>query len=192
MTDYKALIKEMMGKKRYNHSCNVADMCVKLADIFGEDKQKAYLAGILHDIRKEASPEELKNEMELSGYYIDPAERLSKGTWHGIAGAYYVKNTLKIEDEDILNAIRFHTVGRAEMSRLEKIVYLGDLVSAERDFKDVEKYRRYALENLDNGMFQALKWTIPNLVEKGGRIPLSTVEAYNYYMGLKKDNRKDD
>lgn len=188
MTDYKALIKEMMGKKRYNHSCNVADMCVKLAEIFGENKEKAYLAGILHDIRKEAPPEEMKAEMLSSGYYIDPAELATKGTWHGIAGAYYVKTMLKIEDEDILNAIRFHTVGRAEMSKLEKIVYLGDLVSAERDFKDVEKYRKYALEDLDNGMLQALKWTIPSLINKGGRIPISTVEAYNYYLSLKKDS----
>jgi len=188
VTDYKALIKGMMGKKRYTHSCNVADMCVRLAEIFGEDSNKAYIAGILHDIRKEAPPEEMKNEMLSSGYYVDPAELATKGTWHGIAGAYYVKTVLKIEDEDILNAIRFHTVGRAEMSRLEKIVYLGDLVSAERDFKDVEKYRKYALADLDNGMFQALKWSIPSLVNKGGKIPISTVEAYNYYMSFKKES----
>ncbi len=184
--DYKELIKGMMGKKRYIHSCNVADMCVKLAEIHGGDTEKAYIAGILHDIRKEADDETLEKELELSGYYIDPVEYASKKTWHGIAAAYYVREVLGISDEDILNAIRFHTVGRADMSELEKIVYLGDLVSAERTYPDVEKYREYAFESLDKGMYKALEWLIPDFVEKGRMIPVSTIEAYNGYLKAAK------
>lgn len=184
--EYKELIKGMMSKKRYIHSCNVADMSVKLAGIYGEDKQKAYTAGILHDIRKEADPETLKNEMLMAGFYVDPAEFTSKSTWHGIASAYYAKNVLGITDEDILNAIRFHTVARAAMSKLEKIVYLADLVSAERDYPDVEKYRAYTLKNLDNAMYQALKYSVNSLSADGKKIPVSTIEAYNYYMDYKK------
>ncbi len=180
--NYKELIKGMMGKKRYVHSCNVADMCVKLAEIHGEDTQKAYIAGILHDIRKEIDSETLENELRLSGYYIDPVELASHKTWHGIAAAYYVRDVLGITDTDILNAIRFHTVGRADMSRLEKIVYLGDLVSAERSYPDVEKYRAYAFESLDKGMYKALEWLIPDFVESGRMIPVSTIEAYNCYL----------
>lgn len=183
--DYKALIKGMMGKKRYQHSCNVADMCVKLAQIHGEDEEKAYTAGILHDIRKEADPDEMKKEVLASGFYVDPAELEMQKTWHGIAGAYYVKNVLGITDTDIINAIRFHTVGRARMSRLEKIVYLGDLVSAERDYPDVEKYRAYALKNLDNAMFRAMKWQIPDLIAGEKKVPVSSLEAYNFYMSFK-------
>lgn len=188
MTDYKELIKGMMGKKRYVHSCNVADMCVRLAGIHGEDTEKAYLAGILHDIRKETDDEILKNEIELSGYYIDPVELASRKTWHGIAAAYYVRDILGITDVDILNSIRFHTVGRADMSKLEKIVYLGDLVSAERSYPDVEKYREYAFENLDKGMHKALEWLIPDFVKSGRMIPVSTLEAYNYYLTIMKKN----
>ncbi len=180
--DYKKLIKGMMGNKRFVHSCNVADMCVKLAEIHGGDTEKAYITGILHDIRKEADNETLEKELELSGYYVDPVELGAKKTWHGIAGAYYVKNVLEITDTDILNAIRFHTVGRAEMSQLEKIVYLGDLVSAERNYPDVEKYRKYAFESLDLGMYKALKWLIADFVKEGRAIPVSTIEAYNYYL----------
>lgn len=183
--DYKALIKGMMGKKRFQHSCNVADMCVKLAQIHGEDEEKAYTAGILHDIRKEADLDEMKKEVLASGFYVDPAELEMQKTWHGIAGAYYVKNVLGITDTDILNAIRFHTVGRARMSRLEKIVYLGDIVSAERDYPDVEKYRAYALKNLDNAMFRAMKWQIPDLIAGEKKVPVSSLEAYNFYMSFK-------
>lgn len=182
MADYKELIKGMMGNKRYIHSCNVAEMCVKLAEIHGGDTEKAYIAGIIHDIRKEIDDETMKKELQLSGYYVDPVELASKKTWHGIAGAYYARDVLGIADADILNAIRFHTVGRAGMSKLEKIVYLGDLVSAERSYPDVEKYRDYAFENLDLGMYKALEWLIPDFIEKGRMIPVSTIEAYNCYL----------
>ncbi|MBQ3841617.1 MAG: bis(5'-nucleosyl)-tetraphosphatase (symmetrical) YqeK [Ruminiclostridium sp.] len=187
--EYKDLIRLMMGKKRYIHSCNVADMCVKLAQLFGEDVNKAYTAGILHDCRKEADADVQRREMTASGYYVDPAELDSKSTWHGIAAAYYVRHELGIDDKDILNAIRYHTVGHAAMSKLEKIVYLGDLVSAERDFPDVEKYRAYAMRDLDDAMYRALKWSIGNLSESGKKIPVCTIEAYNYYIDkkLKKD-----
>jgi len=184
--DYKALIKGMMGKKRYIHSCNVADMCVRLAEIFGEDTRKAYLAGILHDCRKEADADTQKREMMASGFYIDPAELASKSTWHGIAAAYYVRTELGIDDSDICGAIRYHTVGHAAMTKLEKIVYLGDLVSAERDFPDVEKYRAYALKDLDDGMYRALKWSIGNLSANDKKIPVCTIEAFNYYMDKRK------
>ena len=183
----------MLGKKRYIHSCNVADMCIKLAEIHGEDVKKAYTAGILHDCRKEADAEVQRAEMLSSGYYVDPAELASKSTWHGISAAYYIREKLGIEDEDILNAVRYHTVAHAAMTKLEKIVYLGDLVSAERDFPDVEKYRAYALKDLDDAMYRALKWSIGNLSQNDKKIPVSTIEAYNYYMDRrkKKGDRND-
>ena len=78
--DYKALIKGMMGKKRYVHSCCVADMCVRLAEIFGEDKEKAYTAGILHDIRKEAEASVQEKEMLAAGCFVDKAELEARST----------------------------------------------------------------------------------------------------------------
>ena len=72
------------------------------------------------------------------------------------------------------------------MSKLEKIVYLGDLVSAERDYPDVEKFRSYALKDLDLAMFRSLRWSIESLIGKGNKVPLSTMEAYNYYIEFDK------
>lgn len=186
--EYKALIKSILSKKRYTHCCNVAEMCKKLAEMNGADPEKAFTAGLLHDIHKEIAPEVMKQEVLESGFDVDPVEIESKPLWHAIASAYYCRTELKIADEDMLNAIRYHTVGRAEMSTLEKIVYLGDLVSAERDFKDVEKYRKYVLDDLDNAMFQVMKWSIPNTIEKGGKIPVCSVNAYNYYMKYRKED----
>lgn len=181
INEYDNMLKAMLSKKRYTHSKNVADMCFKLATIHGGDPVKAYTAGLLHDIQKEIDDETMRQEMLESGFYVDPVEIDTEKLWHGIAGAYYVKNKLGITDEDLLASIRFHTVGNENMSLLEKIVYLGDLVSVERDFEDVEKHRENSLRNLDYAMFEALKWSIPNTIEKGGKIPVSTILAYNFY-----------
>lgn len=181
------VIKPLMGAKRYKHSVNVADMAVTLAKRFGCDVDKAYTAAILHDCRKEIDPDLMLKEAEESGFYVDPVELDCPKLWHAVAGAYYVKNVLKITDVDILNAIRYHTVGRAEMSDIEKIVFLADTVSAERDFEDVEKYRKIVLDDLDNGMFMVLRWSITKTVGKKDRIPMCTLEAYNYYAKNKKE-----
>lgn len=185
---YEELIKPMMGAKRYRHSVNVAEMAVTLAKKFGCDEDKAYTAAILHDCRKEIDPDLMLKEAKESGFYVDPVEIDCPKLWHGIAGAYYVRNVLKITDDDILNAIRFHTVGRAGMSVTEKIVFLADTVSAERDFEDVEKYRKIVLDDLDNGMFMVLRWSITKTVGKMGSIPMCTLEAYNYYSKFKKES----
>lgn len=183
---YEQTIKPLMGNKRFKHSVNVAEMCLTLAKKFGADEDKAYTAGILHDCQKEIDKALMLSEAEKSGYYIDPVEKDCFKLWHGIAGAYYVKNILKITDEDILNAIRFHTVGRADMTVLEKIVFLADMVSAERDYPHVEKYRAAVLEDLDNGMFQTLRWSVLKTVGLGNNVPVTTLEAYNFYSAFKK------
>ncbi|MCM1297935.1 MAG: bis(5'-nucleosyl)-tetraphosphatase (symmetrical) YqeK [Firmicutes bacterium] len=185
---YEDTIKPLMGSKRFKHSVNVADMCVKLAKKFGEDEDKAYTAGILHDCRKEIDKDLMLKEAKDSGFYIDPVELNTAKLWHGIAAAYYVKNVLKIEDTDILNAIRFHTVGRADMSKLEKIVYLADMVSEERDYTDAEKYRAAVMKSLDNGMFLTMRWSIMKTVGLGNTVPVCTLEGYNFYSRYKNDN----
>lgn len=187
LKSYQQVIKPLMSAKRYKHSVNVADMAVKLANKFGCDEDKAYTAAILHDCQKEIDPDLMLKEAKESGFYVDPVEIDCPKLWHGIAGAYYVKNTLKITDEEILNAIRFHTVGRAEMSDIEKIVFLADTVSMERDFEDVEKYRKIVLDDLNNGMFMVLRWSITKTVDKKGCIPMCTLEAYNFYAKFKKE-----
>ena len=100
-------------------------------------------------------------------------------------GISHIEN-LGIKDIDILNAVRYHTAGRADMSMLEKIVYLGDLTSADRSYKDVEKYREMSFENLDNAMYNALKYSIGETLGKGGLIPPCTIAGYNFYTRIMK------
>ena len=186
--EIKAILKIRLSKKRFAHSLNVAEMAVKLSKKHGGDSEKAYVAGLVHDICKEI-PQNEQLEMALEcGRNFTVTEQLIPPLYHSAAGAWYCENILKIEDEDILNAVRYHTAARAGMSLLEEIIYLADLTGDDRSYKDVGKMRKLAMENVDAAMLEALSFSVKDVVNKKSLIPESTMEAYNYYAGKKKEN----
>lgn len=187
--DKKKYLKGTLSAKRYGHCLNVAAECRKLAVKYGEDSDKAYFAGLLHDICKELPDEEQLELVRRSSFTVCREELETRSLWHAVAGAYFVKTEFGIEDIDLLNSIRFHTVGRAGMSRLEEIVYLGDLISADRDYKDVGKMRKLAYTSLNGAMFEALSFSMKSVVKKGGLIPLCTAEGYNFYARLIREEK---
>lgn len=186
----KKYLKEHLSQKRYQHSLNVAAECRKLAEKYGEDPDKAYFSGLLHDVCKELPGEEQQRLVAESGFKVCREELATRSLWHAVAGAYFVKSVFGVEDIDIINSIRFHTVGRAGMTRLEEIVYLGDLVSADRDYKDVDKMRKLVHTDLDRAMLEAFTFSIKSVIKKGGVLPLCTVEGYNFYTRLLKEEKK--
>lgn len=188
-SEKKKYLKEHLSAKRYNHSLNVAAECRKLALKYGEDPDKAYFAGLLHDICKELPDSEQKALVEQCGFTVCREELETRSLWHAIAGACFIKTEFGIEDIDILNSVRFHTVGRAGMSRLEEIVYLGDLISADRDYKDVDKMRKLSYLNLNEAMLEAFAFSVRSVVKKGGLVPICTAEGYNFYTRLYKENK---
>ena len=168
---YKAYLKEHLSKKRYTHSMNVANSAVELA--------KRYGAGLLHDVAKEIPALELAAIVSKSSLDVCDIEKKAVPLFHGIAGAELVQTLFDIHDPEIISAIRYHTVACGNMPKLSQIVYLADLISADRDYKDVKKMRKYAEQSLEKAMFEALKFSIKDSVEKGNTIPVSTLEAYN-------------
>ncbi len=186
----KKLLKNRLSQKRYTHSLNVAEECRRLAVKYGEDPDKAYYAGLLHDICKEIPADEQKALVEESGFSVCREELETHSLWHAIAGAYYIKKEFGIEDIDILNAVRFHTAGRAGMTRLEEIVYLGDLISADRDYKDVDKMRKLSYSDLNRAMYEAFAFAVKSVVKKDGLLPPCTVEGYNFYARLYHEGKQ--
>lgn len=182
ISDIKDILKIRLSKKRYTHSVNVAKAAMALAEKFGADCDKAYLAGLVHDICKEIPTEE-QLEMALAcGRGFSDVEAKVPPLYHSAAGAWYCENILHIADEEILNAVRYHTAGRADMSLTEKIIYLADLISEDRSYKDVNKMRKLAFDSIDNAMLEALKFSVFDVISKGSFIPQSTCEAYNFYV----------
>ena len=179
---YKSCLKKRLSKSRYHHSVCVANEAKSLAQENNYDEKKAYLAGLIHDVCKEESIEKQFELMSRSKTFIDDTEMTTKALYHAIAGSVFIEEEFQISDEDIQNAVRYHTVGREGMSELEKIVYLADLVSADRTYSDVKKYRKIAHQDLDIGMLEALKYSIKSNVNKECRIVKSTLLAYNEYI----------
>ena len=177
--EYVQLIEQRLSQKRFIHSMNVAKECVKLAEKYGGDKEKAYLVGVLHDIMKEEKPEILLQTLAEYGIINDTVTVSSRPLWHAKAGAAYCQHVLNIHDEDIINAISYHTTARANMSQLEKILYLADYIGEERDYPDVDVMRSETWKSMKSGMEYALKYSIGDLVQRNKAIHPDTIEAYN-------------
>lgn len=177
---YKDLLKQRLVEKRYIHSLNVADSALLLAQKYGADPEKAYFAGLVHDIMKNASDEEQLQIMEKGGIILSRTEKQNKKLWHAMAGECYLCTEMDVTDSDILNAVRYHTTGRAGMSLLEKVVYIADYVSAERDYSDADIMRDLAFNRgLDEAALYALKFSFCSLSQKEKLIHTDSVEYYN-------------
>lgn len=179
--NYREYLKENLSEKRYIHSINVANSSLRLAILNKCDTHEAYLAGLLHDICKEL-PYEVQGElMQRSEFPITQTELLAPKTWHGIAASVFVKEHFGIADEETLSAIRYHTVGKADMTLVEKSVYLADLISKERVYDDVEDMRASSYSDINLGMYKAMCFTLNYSVEHKRTVPETTLDAYNEY-----------
>lgn len=176
---YLSIIKNRMGERRYIHSVNVSKAAVKLAKIYGADAKKAELAGILHDSCKEIDKKLMLQIISNGGIILDDTQKHSSKLWHAIAGSVYVRDTLGINDDDIINSIRYHTSGRANMSILEKIIFTADFISDERDYDGVEIMREKAYRDIDEAMLFGLEFTISNLAQHNRLIHRDAVDCYN-------------
>lgn len=179
ITPYQKIIRPLLGDYRYGHSVNVSAAARELAARYGEDADRAQLAGILHDIAKDMPHEEQLARMARYGIVLTEVERQAPKLWHAILGAAYIEKELGVHDRALLDAVRYHTTGRAGMSLLEKIVFTADFISAERNYDGVENFRRLAKKDLTAVMHAELAYTITDLARKGVAIHPDTVAAYN-------------
>lgn len=176
-------LQKIQGKKRFNHTMGVCYTACSLAMRYGEDIEKAYLAGILHDSAKHLKDDKL---LHLAGKYdlgISAVEKENPFLLHGKVGALIAKKTFDIEDEDILNAIRFHTTGRPDMSLLEKIVFVADYIEPNRDkAPNLDKVRALAFEDLDLTVVKIIEDTLTYLKDKAKCIDPLTKLTHDFYI----------
>lgn len=163
-----ALAKQMLSVKRYTHEANVVEAAVSLAKRYGADKQKARLAGWLHDIVKEKSAAELKDIMQMDAEMAAGTAQRPIPVWHGPCAAIYAKHVLGVNDEDVLSAVACHTTGKPGMKKLDKVLFVADMIGAERDFAGVEALRQLAYEDLDRTVLAMMQENIA-YVEKIGK-----------------------
>ena len=176
---YKEWLKANLNEERYEHSLGTAECAFELAKIYGEDEEKAYLCGLIHDCAKCFSNDELKNIICDCADLCD-GELINPKTFHAPAGAICAKNELGICDDEILSATRWHTLGKLDMSTFEKIIFLADKI--EKRTRPIE-YRKPIEEALNKGLDYALLVcygnTIKSLVDRNLKICMQTIEIYN-------------
>ena len=178
----KARIKEALSEKRYNHSLGVAEEAVKLAKHYNADADKAYIAGLLHDCAKEIPPAEIVAKLDERHITISEVARNAPKTLHGALGAIIAKEEFGIDDEEIQDAIFFHTTGKADMSLLTKIIYIADYIEPNRSFDGVEELRAAAYKDIDRAIVLGIDHTMLDLIERGLTIEQNTISARNYIL----------
>ncbi len=177
--EFKAIVKEKLKENRFIHSLNVADSARLLAQKYGCDEEKAYTSGLLHDVMKNATDEEQLQIISKAGMELTAEEKKNKKLWHAVAGTAFLKAELDIKDEEIINAVRYHTTARKNMSTLEKIIYVADFISADRNYPGVDEVREASQESLEKAMMIGLEFCIHEIVEKKQILHPDSVDAYN-------------
>lgn len=172
-------VKNTLSEKRFKHSEGVVKRALEYSKIYGGDIEQIKLTAIAHDIAKELSFEE--NQKYISKYNIelDDIEKTSKNLLHAIIGAQICKDKYGFTD-DMVNAVKYHTTGRENMSMLEKIIYLADATEEGKKYS-VDSFVETVKNDIDNGMYEVSKFVSKSLLERNELIHLNTIRCYNYY-----------
>ena len=177
-----AIIKSRLSNRRLQHSLQVAVEARELAVNFGVSPQKAYLTGILHDYAKGMPASELLNIATVNNLLEHEVDRLVPDLLHAPVGAFLLKTELGIDDEEILQAVKCHTLGSLHMSALDKIIYLADMIEPGRDFPGLERLKCLAWRILDEGMLFGLESTIKYCLDQQRIIRPLTIEVWNHFL----------
>lgn len=169
-----------VNPKRFTHILGVVETATRLANTIGVDPNIAEVAAILHDYCKAWTPERLKET--ILAYNDTNWLSYPTPTWHAPAAYYTIQEEFGIMDHDLLNAIYYHTTGRAKMSPLEKVIWVADYIEPNRNFPGVEQARDLVKIGIDDALRFGLKETIRHLTEQEQLIHPLTLDAYNYYL----------
>lgn len=170
----------MLSSQRIAHTAGCEHEAVQMAKLWGEDPEKAAVAGILHDSTKNLSYEEQLILCDKYGIILDNAQRENPKLLHAITGAALAKDRFGVSEE-ISQAIRWHTTGKPDMTTLEKIIYLADYIEPTRDFEGVEQLRELAYEDLDKALALGLEMSLEELRRQNVEPHRDTVEACLWY-----------
>lgn len=177
---YEKILKQQLSDKRFNHSLRVVDTALRISASFDIDKEKVYLAALLHDYAKDLPPEKLLELGKQNNLVISKVEEKQPDLLHGPVGAWLCREELQVEDEEILQAITYHTTGRVGMTDLDIVVYLADLIEPGRTYKGVEQLREICYKDIGEGLLFAFDATLKYVLKRKLLIHPLTVEARNW------------
>ncbi len=178
--NYDEIIKNTLDEQRYIHTKGVVDTAIQLADKYGADRDKALIAAYLHDFAKPLGYDESLKQNKKFSIMLDEETLENPDLLHAPLGMAIAKYKFGISDEEILDAIRYHTTGKENMPLLTKIIYLADLIEPSRNFDGVEKIREAAYKDLNQALIISMNNTIVYLIKKNHVIHSDTYKARNF------------
>lgn len=167
-------VRKSLPISRLTHTLGVMNLSKTYAKTLNEDENKATLAAMLHDVAKYSDPKDFKG-------FVLP-EGVPKPVVHQFLGAFIAENILGVKDEDVLNAIRYHTTGRPNMSNLEKIVFLADLLEEGRKYSDAQELREAVKNDFEKGFLLCLRRLKDFLENSDEPVYYLSEECYDYYL----------
>lgn len=177
----KSWLFEILSEKRYRHTLGVMESAEYLSMLYGADSRKALLAALFHDCAKEMKGTEIVALCKEDGFLPDEIMLMYPDKLlHSFAGSVIAKNRFGINDAEILDAIRYHTTGRPDLTLLDKIIFMADYIEPNRILEGLEELRLLTYANLDLSMIKGLDLSIQYILEKKSLIHPMTVEARNY------------
>lgn len=183
----KEILHSQQGDVRFAHTMGVVDTAISLAKRYGADKEKVRFAALLHDVAKPIPTDEKLKICYANHLSITESEQANPSLLHAKLGAYIAKETYQIVDEDILNAICYHTTGRPNMTLLEKIIYIADYIEPNRSqAPNLKEIRELAYVDLDECLYRILEGTLAYLRTRNEVIDPMTEETYLFYKGILK------
>ena len=179
--DLLKIVRDNLSENRFKHSLGVVDRAIMYGKIYDVDLDVIKLVAISHDIAKEFSKDCI--DMYINKYKIklDEIEKNNSNLVHAKVGAHICKYEYGFSS-DMVNAVMYHTTGRANMSMLEKIIYLADATEKGRNYNDINWYVDVIKDNINRGMVEVSKWVIEDLLKKKRQIHNDTIGCYNYYL----------
>ena len=167
-------IKNTLPEKRLTHTAEVTICALKKAKELNLSQEKVVKSAVLHDCAKYI------DYTTVRGFRLE--EEMPKPVIHAFLGAFIAKNYLKIEDEEIINAIKYHTSGRAKMSKLEKLIFVADMIEPSRNYQGVDTLRKLYEIDFEKCFRECLKEEMEHLANGKNPIYHETLNAYNYYI----------
>ncbi|MBP5342838.1 bis(5'-nucleosyl)-tetraphosphatase (symmetrical) YqeK [bacterium] len=181
--NYLDIVKTRVKESRYIHTLGVIETAVKLAKIYNVDIDKTRIAASLHDIAKYIDIDKQK-EIIHKNFGQEFLDSLVPQVYHGPVAYVIARDELNIDDQDILNAIMNHTIGRIHMSTLEKIIFVADFSEPNREFKEAKICLDKAIKSLDEAVYYALDQQLRHLESKGYKIAMIEYDVRDYYRRL--------
>jgi predicted HD superfamily hydrolase involved in NAD metabolism len=181
-------LRKNLKESRYVHTLGVVQSACSLAKINGVDEEKTKIAALIHDAAKNMKIDEQYKILKENNIDMDIISENSPQILHGWVAAILAKELMGVTDEEIINAVKYHTTARKSMSKLEKIIYIADYIEPNRDYPGVEELREITFSDLDKGVLMGIDNTITFVIKQGQLVHPLTIEARNYLI-LEMRNR---